>query len=38
MIERAIFNHYRAIRSALTAILTLGIALILGQMILWARF
>jgi hypothetical protein len=37
MIERAIFTHYRAIRSAITTILTLGIALLLGQMILWAR-
>ena len=37
MIERAIFTHYRTIRAALTAILTLGLALLLGQAILWAR-
>jgi hypothetical protein len=37
MIERAIFTHYRTIRSAITTILTFGIALLLGQMILWAR-
>ena len=37
MIERAILTHYQAIFSAATAILTLGTALLLGQMILWAR-
>lgn len=37
MIERAIFTHYRAIRSAIATILTFGIALLLGQLILWAR-
>ena len=38
MIERAIFTHYRAIRATLTVIVTLGLALLLGQAILWARF
>jgi hypothetical protein len=37
MIERAIFTHYGAIRSTITTILTFGVALLLGQMILWAR-
>jgi hypothetical protein len=37
MIERVIFEQYRAIRSAITTILTFGIALLLGQAILWAR-
>lgn len=38
MIERAILSHYRPICSAVTTILTLGVALLLGQMILAARF
>lgn len=37
MIERAICTHYRTIRSAIATILTFGIALLLGQAILWAR-
>jgi hypothetical protein len=37
MIERAILTHYRGICEAITTLVTLGIALLLGQMILWAR-
>jgi hypothetical protein len=37
MIERMLFMHYRWIRNAVTMLVTLGLALLIGQMILWAR-
>jgi hypothetical protein len=37
MIERMLFMHYRWIRNAITTLVTLGLALLLGQIILWVR-
>jgi hypothetical protein len=37
MIERMLFMHYRWIRNATITLVTLGLAVILGQLILWVR-
>lgn len=37
MIEQMLFTHYRWIRNVITTLVTLGLALLLGQFILWAR-
>lgn len=37
MIERMLFTHYRWIRNAITTLVAIGLALMLGNLILWAR-
>jgi hypothetical protein len=37
MIERIFFSHYRGIIDVSTTLIALGAALLLGQIILWAR-
>jgi hypothetical protein len=37
MIHRAFFLHYRLVREAVTSTVTIGTALLLGYLILWAR-
>jgi hypothetical protein len=37
MIHRTFFLHYRAVREAITSVGTVGMALLLGYLILWAR-
>ena len=37
MIQRAFFLHYRMVREAITVVVTLGTAALLGYLILWVR-
>jgi hypothetical protein len=37
MIERTILSHYRRIGDVVTTLLAFGTALLLGQLIVWAR-
>lgn len=37
MIQRIFFLHYRRVRDALTAMITIGTALLLSYLILWMR-
>ncbi len=37
MIDRAYFSHYRAVRAWFTAAGTVGTAILLGYLIVWAR-
>lgn len=37
MIRRAYFLHYRMIREVITVAITLGMAVLLGYLILWVR-
>jgi hypothetical protein len=37
MIHRTLFLHYRLVREATTALVTIGTALLFSYLILWAR-
>lgn len=37
MIHRTFFLHYCVVREAITAVVTIGTALLLSYLILWAR-
>lgn len=37
MIHRTFFLHYRGVREAITNVVTIGTALLLSYLILWAR-
>jgi len=37
MIHRTFFLHYRVVREAITGVGTVGMALLLGYLILWAQ-
>jgi spore maturation protein SpmA len=37
MIHRTFFLHYRLVREAVTAVVTIGMALLFSYLILWAR-
>jgi hypothetical protein len=37
MIARTFFLHYRLIREAMTTVVTLGAAMLVSYLILWAR-
>lgn len=37
MIQRTFFLHYRKVNEAITTVLTIGTALLVGYLILWAR-
>jgi hypothetical protein len=37
MIHRTFFLHYRLVREAITTVFTIGTALLLSYLILWAR-
>jgi hypothetical protein len=37
MIQRVFFLHYRRVREAITAMVTIGTALLLSYLILWLR-
>ena len=37
MIERMLLAHYRWIRNAITTLVAIGLAVLLGKLILWAR-
>jgi hypothetical protein len=37
MIQRTFFLHYRAIQEALANVVAIGMALLLGHLILWVR-
>jgi hypothetical protein len=37
MIHRTYFLHYRLVREAITTVVTVGTALLLSYLILWAR-
>ncbi len=37
MIQRAYFLHYRLVREGITAVVTLGTAMLVSYLILWAR-
>jgi hypothetical protein len=37
MFQRTFFLHYRLIREAITTVVTLGAALLVSYLILWAR-
>ena len=36
MIHRAYYSHYRLVREVITATVTLGAAMLLGYLVLWA--
>ena len=38
MIQRTYFLHYRTVREAIANALTIGTAMLLGYLIVWARF
>jgi hypothetical protein len=38
MIQQTYYLHYRTVRAAMANALTIGTALLLGYLILWARF
>jgi hypothetical protein len=37
MIERTILSHYRRVSEVITTLLAIGTALLIAQLILWAR-